>query len=168
MDSIISTFHIDWKLMVAQLVNFGIVATVLWFFVFKPLNKIMAERTKTIEKSLSDAKAIESKLAATQQETAGIIKASRQDAQKIIQEAKILAEKQQAKTVEETQAKVKKIVEESKKQIALEKDKMVQSVQAEIADVVVLAAQQVLKDVSDKKIDKELVHKTLANIDAKR
>ena len=58
MDSIIETFHLDWKLFLAQVVNFTIVVIVLWRFAFKPLAKNLAERTKTIEKSLKQAKEI--------------------------------------------------------------------------------------------------------------
>ena len=51
MDSIIETFHLDWKLFLAQVVNFTIVVFVLWRFAFKPLAKNLAERTRTIEKA---------------------------------------------------------------------------------------------------------------------
>ena len=56
MDSIISTFHIDWKIIIAQAVNFAIVLAVLYFFALKPLNKLMAERAEKIAKRVNDAK----------------------------------------------------------------------------------------------------------------
>ncbi len=56
MDSIISTFHIDWKVIIAQAVNFGVVFAVLYFFALKPLNKLMAERAEKIAKGIDDAK----------------------------------------------------------------------------------------------------------------
>ena len=59
MESIIKTFHIDWKLMIAQIINFAIVVGIIWYFAIRPLIKKMTERTKTIEKSLEDAKKIE-------------------------------------------------------------------------------------------------------------
>jgi F0F1-type ATP synthase membrane subunit b/b' len=52
MDSIISTFHVDLKLLIAQVINFGIIFFVLYKFAFKPIAKIMQERTNTIEKKL--------------------------------------------------------------------------------------------------------------------
>jgi len=56
MDSIISTFHIDWKIIIAQAVNFGVVLAILYFFALKPLQKLMAERTEKIEGGINDAK----------------------------------------------------------------------------------------------------------------
>ena len=35
MESLISTFHIDFRLFIAQLINFAIVFSVLYFFAFK-------------------------------------------------------------------------------------------------------------------------------------
>ena len=57
MDSLISTFHIDWHLIVAQLVNFAVVILVLWRFALKPLGKLMDERGQTIAGGLENEEA---------------------------------------------------------------------------------------------------------------
>lgn len=56
MDSIISTFHIDWKIIIAQAINFGVVFVVLYIFALKPLSKLMAERSEKIGRGIGDAK----------------------------------------------------------------------------------------------------------------
>src|ERR1035437_937357 len=56
MDSIISTFHIDWKIIIAQMVNFAVVFVVLYIFALKPLSKLMAERAEKIKGGIDDAK----------------------------------------------------------------------------------------------------------------
>jgi F0F1-type ATP synthase membrane subunit b/b' len=65
MESIISTFHIDWKIIIAQAVNFGVVFVVLYIFALKPLSKLMAERSEKIGKGLTDAKTNEELLKQT-------------------------------------------------------------------------------------------------------
>ena len=55
MDTLLGTFHIDWRLLVAQIINFAIVFAVLYRFVVKPLQKVMLERTAKIEQGLKDA-----------------------------------------------------------------------------------------------------------------
>ena len=57
MEEFINTFHIDWKLMVAQLFNFGIVFLAFYLLATKPLRKIMNKRGEEIETGLEDAKA---------------------------------------------------------------------------------------------------------------
>ena len=56
MESIISTFHIDWKIIIAQVINFAIVFVVLYIFALKPLSKLMKERSEKIAKGIDDAK----------------------------------------------------------------------------------------------------------------
>ena len=68
MNSIITTFHIDWKIILAQAVNFAIVFAVLYFFALKPLNKLMAERAEKIAKGVNDAKTNAETLTATKAE----------------------------------------------------------------------------------------------------
>ena len=73
MQELITTFHIDWKLLIAQIVNFGLVLFVLWKFAIKPLSKVMADRSKEIEKSLDDAKQIRDNLTKSHEEREKII-----------------------------------------------------------------------------------------------
>ena len=84
MDELIKTFYIDWKLLIAQLVNFGIVLWVLYKFAIKPLSKTMDARTEEIEKSLEDAKKIEASLAQTETERQDKLDAAKKNTQKHI------------------------------------------------------------------------------------
>ncbi len=61
MDSLVETFHLDVKLLIAQVINFAIVFLVLYYFALKPLLNVMNDRSAKIEKSLEDAKEIEKK-----------------------------------------------------------------------------------------------------------
>ncbi|HLC89963.1 MAG TPA: F0F1 ATP synthase subunit B [Patescibacteria group bacterium] len=164
MESIIATFHIDWKLIIAQLINFLIVIFVLWFFALKPLTKVMRERTQTIEKGLAQAKEAQEKLEIAQKEQAVIIKDGKKQAQAIIEQAKSLADNQREKIIAEAKGKVAKIIDESKQQLNQEKKEVISEINKDLAEVVVLACQKILESVVDKKIDQALVKKTLNEI----
>ena len=81
MESLISTFHLDLKLIIAQLVNFLIVAGILWFFALKPIMKIMKERTEKIEKGLKDAKSFEEKLAQAERDRLKTLSVAKKEAE---------------------------------------------------------------------------------------
>lgn len=49
---------VDWKLLLAQIVNFTILLSVLTFFVYRPLLRVIDERRERIRKSMDDAEAI--------------------------------------------------------------------------------------------------------------
>ncbi|MFA5022328.1 MAG: F0F1 ATP synthase subunit B [Patescibacteria group bacterium] len=167
MESIISTFHLDWKLMLAQLVNFAIVAFVLWYFVFKPLSAKMSERTKTIEKSLEEAKQISANLKSSQDEKQQIIKEARQKSEALMQQAAQAAVQERQKSVAAAKAEVKKVVDDGKLQLTAEKEKMLAEVKTDVADLVIAAATKVLEKTVDKKINRELVADALKDIKTK-
>lgn len=52
---IIQTLGIDVTLLLAQMLNFGILVAVLAFLVYKPLLKLIDERRESIRKSMEDA-----------------------------------------------------------------------------------------------------------------
>src|SRR3989344_7683139 len=55
MSELFSKLGIDWKLLLAQAVNFLLLLTVLRFTIYKPLLGLLKERRTKIEKGLSDA-----------------------------------------------------------------------------------------------------------------
>ena len=93
MDSIISTFHIDWKIIIAQAINFSIVFVVLYIFALKPLSKLMAERAEKIAKGLADAKSNEDLLKDTALKYEEALTKARTEATRIFEESKKEAEK---------------------------------------------------------------------------
>lgn len=56
MSELFSKLGIDWKLLIAQAVNFLLLLTVLRLTIYKPLLKLLKERREKIEKGLGDAK----------------------------------------------------------------------------------------------------------------
>lgn len=167
MGEIITTFHLDWKIIIAQLVNFSIVVGVLWYFALKPLAKTMSQRTEKIEKSLEDAKKIEERLKAIQEEHEAQILTAKKEAAVLISQAKDLAEKQKQDTVQKTKDEVAKTVALAKTQIASEKEKMLDEVKSEVVELVALASGKILEQITDKKVDKAIIQSTLKDINKK-
>jgi F-type H+-transporting ATPase subunit b len=62
MDSLIATFGLDWKLLLAQGINFFVLLVALRYFAYGPILAILAERKKKIEAGLAMAKESETRL----------------------------------------------------------------------------------------------------------
>jgi F-type H+-transporting ATPase subunit b len=164
MDSLISTFHLDLTLIIAQLVNFAVVALVLWFIALKPLIKVMTERTNKIEKSLADAKKIEERLAKTEAEKRQIIDATKKEAANILEETNKKAESSKKEMVEKAKSEIEGLIAKGKQQIGSEKEKMISEVKAELADLVVAVTQKVLGEALTKDVDKKVVEEAIKKI----
>ncbi|MBI2476440.1 MAG: F0F1 ATP synthase subunit B [Candidatus Taylorbacteria bacterium] len=150
MDSIISTFHIDWRIIIAQAVNFGIVLAVLYFFALKPLNKLMKERAEKIAKGVTDAKTNAELLTATKAEYEAALARARAEAQTIFQEGRKKAEAKRTEMMEAAKTEVKTMVEGGKKTLEAEKTKMVEEAKKEIVSLAIAATQKMLLKQEDK------------------
>ncbi|MES2315438.1 MAG: F0F1 ATP synthase subunit B [Patescibacteria group bacterium] len=158
MDALISTFHIDWKIIIAQAFNFAIVFVVLYIFALKPLQKLMAERSDKIAKGITDAKENAATLDKTKKEYEDVLAAARKEAQKIFEDGKKEAMTKKEAMMMEAKAEVASMIESGKKTLEVEKAKMVADAKKEVVGVVVAAAEKILsgKGGIDEKALKEL------------
>jgi len=149
MDSIISTFHIDWKIIIAQAINFGVVFTVLYIFALKPLSKLMEERSGKINKGVDDAKTNATLLLKTRAEYDEALSKARAEADKIFQEGKKEATVKRAVMLEEAKDEVALLVENGKKTLEAEKVKMVEEAKKEIVTLAMLATEKLISSKQD-------------------
>ena len=158
MDSFIETFHIDWKIIIAQAVNFFIILAVLYFFALKPLKKIMGERSKTIEGGLKDAKINKELLGKTQKEYDTILARAKIEAHDIYKEGKKEAEENKAKMMELAQKDVENMINNGKKILENEKSKMIEEAKKEIVSLVVKATEKLLEQNSSESFNEKTVN----------
>ena len=149
MESIISTFHIDWKIIIAQAVNFGVVFVVLYIFALKPLSKLMADRSEKIAKGIDDAKTNEAMLQKTRAEYETMLLGARAEANKIFQDGKKEAETQKTAMLEGAKKEVAVVMENGKKMLEVEKVKMVGEAKKEIVELAMLATKKLLGEKQD-------------------
>lgn len=164
MQELITTFHIDWKLMLAQLINFAVVALVLWRFALKPLMKTMHERSETIEKSLREAADIERKVKETDQEVSQRLTEARAHALAIMNESKKEGEQRRREIIAKTKAEVESMIQFAKGEIQNERESAVAEAQREVAHLVVRGVEKVLGRVVDKKLDKKITREHMHHL----
>ncbi|MEK6827090.1 MAG: F0F1 ATP synthase subunit B [Nanoarchaeota archaeon] len=163
MESIISTFHIDWKIIIAQAINFAIVFGVLYFYALKPLGKLMAERSEKIAKGIDDAKANAETLNKTKEAHEETLIKARAEAQAIFGAGKKEAEAKKTEMLEKAKAEVAVLVDSGKKTLEAEKTKMVEEARGEIVILAMQATEKLLSTKIDKDFNSETI-KELHNI----
>jgi F-type H+-transporting ATPase subunit b len=143
-------FGISWPFILAQILNFSIVAFILWKFAFKPVLATLDERQQKIAAGLKYADDMKAKLEAVQQESAASAKRAQAEASRIIDEAGKAAKEFLEKQTQESSAKANEILVRAQQVIELEKKKMLAEARTEIARLVVETTQRVLsRDLSD-------------------
>lgn len=143
-------FGLSGPFLLAQILNFCIVAFVLWKLAFKPVIATLDERNKKIAAGLQYAEEMKAKLEAIQQESLASAKRSQAEATKIIEEARKTAKEFLDKQAQESAARAGDILAKAQQLIELEKKKMLAEARGETARLVVEITQRVLsRELSD-------------------
>lgn len=158
---IVGMFGLNWKLFLAQLVNFGIILFVLWKWVFGPVTKGLSDRTEKIEHSLADAQKITEERETFDSWKQGEIGKVRMEASGILTQAKVDAEKLKENTLNQTKDEQAKLLVSAQSKLEQEKLAMLASVKTELADLVVAATENLLKQKLDPKKDTGLAEEAL-------
>jgi len=161
MEELIKTFHIDWKLILAQLVNFALVFWVLKKFAYGPVLKMMTERAEKIEKGIKDAESAGARLAEIAEKEKAVLVEAKKQAQEIVTKAEAMAVKNKEEIIVEAKAQSEKILKDSEKKMELEKEKMMQEVKGQIAELVISATSKIVDIKIDKDKDIELIEKAV-------
>ena len=159
MDSFINTFHIDWKIIIAQAINFIIVLFVLQFLALKPLKKLMSERSAKIEGGLEDAQRNSEILKNTQKEYDEMMTRAKAEAHNIFQEGKKEAEIKKTEMITAASKEVETMILNGKKSLESEKVKMMEEAKSEIVSLVVKATEKLLESNTNESFDEKAITK---------
>src|SRR6266850_7360248 len=85
------TFGVDWPHLTAQIISFFIVCALLYVLAYKPVLRMLDERRRQIAQGLANTERIEAALAAIDNERGQAIAAARDEATRIVAEARGVA-----------------------------------------------------------------------------
>ncbi|MFP4157383.1 MAG: F0F1 ATP synthase subunit B [Opitutales bacterium] len=154
-------FGVTLPTLIAQMVNFCLVAAVLYFFAVKPIAKTLDERQQKIADGLQYAEEMKTQLAEAERERAEKIKEAAQEAQRILSEAREQSKEMIEHKTQEAAAQAESIIRKASEATELERQKMLSDVRQEVARLVVVTASKVLeKELSDS--DKQTYSETAA------
>lgn len=159
---VLTKLGIDWKLLLAQAVNFLVLLWVLKRYAYRPLLRALEARTKKIEQGLKDAEASQSKLQGVIEEEKKILSAAREEARSILIEAEGIAKKRDTLMLNETKQKIDRMITEADAHLAENQATLLREAKAELAETVLLATQKVLGEKVGVELDADLIKKSLS------
>ena len=158
-------FGVSLPTLVAQMINFCLVAAALYYFAVKPVAKTLDERQQKIADGLQYAEEMKTQLAEAERERSEKIKQAAQDAQRILGEAREQSKEMIEQKTQEASAQAESIIRKASEATELERQKMISDVRQEVARLVVATTSTVLsKELSedDKKTFSDAAAKELA------
>lgn len=146
MQQIIGVFGIDWHVLIVQIVNFTLLLSVLWYFLYKPLTTMIENRRAQIIKGVADAERAEAALKDADAKRANILAQASIEAQDIVTSARASGKARETEIIDAAQGKYERMLAEAaQKSAELEREAIAKSKQ-EIAKLVVLGVEKTLKE----------------------
>jgi len=143
-------FGVDWRLLIAQIINFCVVAYLLFRFAFKPILKTIDERQQKIADGLQYTEEMEQKLKDAEKQHAETIKKAQLEAKDIMDAAREQAKNYTEHQTQEAHLKAEALIKKAEDAMSLEKKQMLIDVRKEVANLVVSTSSHVLsRELSD-------------------
>jgi len=146
MSEIISVFGINWKLLIIQIVNFGVLLLLLRHFLYKPLLRIIEERRRKIAEGLTDAAEAKNALLKLDLEKAAHEKYLLEESDRVVKDAREKAREEEKEILRKAEEKRALILKDAEREGAGEKEKILSGAKEEIVRMAVLAAEKILKN----------------------
>lgn len=135
----------DFGLIFWMTLIFAIVFFLLAKFGFPVITDMVSQRQKRINQSLSDARAIEARMAEWTEEHARMMEETRREQAAILREAAETKARMVADAREQARDEAQKILDQAKTEIAAEKEASLRDVRKEVALLSVQVAEKILR-----------------------
>lgn len=142
---ILNQFGVEPVMLLAQIVNFLILAFIFKRFLYKPILKVLKDRQKKIAKGLEDAEtAAKAKADAEAEKELILIKASK-EAEEILDQTKKTATELKDQILEEAKTDAEKMIATAKHQADAQMETMEKRVKATSVDVSIALLEKVIE-----------------------
>lgn len=154
---------IDGRLLIAQLINFGLFFVVFRKFLAKPfLTYLQDQKTKAVEqeKIFQKANGMESKLAEREKE---LKDKAKKEAAELLKEAKKSAEAIHHEAISTAQKDADALIEKTKKQLASQEQELMDRLSSQVKELSFAIVNQALKDALTEDVRKTVTESIIKN-----
>lgn len=162
--NLLEEFGINPLLLVAQIVNFGIILFVLQRFVYKPVLEMLKKRKDTIEQGLKHFQESKLLLEEAEEKQDKIIRHAQEQAKKIIEDTKAQSREIALELEEKAKKQTEKILEDARVQITQETKEAEKGLAMRINEMSISLIGKSLEGIFTKKEEEEIINKALKNI----
>ncbi|GIV96527.1 MAG: ATP synthase subunit b [Herpetosiphonaceae bacterium] len=155
---------INVQLLISQIINFGLLAFLLYKFLYNPILNALNERTRRIQESIENAEQVKQQLQRARQDYDAQLAEARREAQSIIAQATERAKAQEQELVAEARERVARMEAEARERLEQERQQLLRNLQSEIADLVTRTASVVVRQQLDPKVHQKLIEESIQQL----
>lgn len=144
MAELFTTFGVNWKLLLIQAVNFGVLLSALTYFLYKPVLEMLDERKALVAQGVQDAQEAKRRLSQAEDERQTIVGKAAQEAERIVMTARERGMEKEVDIVTHAQERSEALLKEAVERGDLIKREALKESEKQIAKAAVLAAEKIL------------------------
>ena len=144
MESILSTFGIDWHLLLVNVINFGLLLVGLTYFLYKPILKMLGERRKQVAEGVEAAQASQMRLSEIESTRMTKLAEAGRQADDLVAAARKAGSDRERELVAAGEAAAVALRAEAEGEAKEMKEKAIAESRAEVAKLIVLGIEKSL------------------------
>ncbi|MBP9711170.1 MAG: F0F1 ATP synthase subunit B [Candidatus Pacebacteria bacterium] len=146
MAELFQAFGIDWKILVINLVNFGGLVLVLWYFLYGPVVRMLEARRQNIAEGVAAAEKSKQELGEIEGARAGMLAKAGKEADDVLSSARAAGTEKQREIMNTAEAAAHRVLTEAQAQAKEMKDTAMAESKQEVAKLIVLGIEKTLKE----------------------
>jgi F-type H+-transporting ATPase subunit b len=143
--------------LISQIVNFTLLALLLYFVAYKPILKMLDERSARIKQGLEDAETASRRAAEMEQEFEKQVAEARREGQEIIAQATQMSEKARQEILERAREEAQAQIAKARDEIARERDQAMAQLRQQVAELSLTVSEKVIGETLDEQRQRQLI-----------
>jgi F-type H+-transporting ATPase subunit b len=156
-----ASLGINLPLLLAQLINVAILFGLLYLVAYKPIMRMLDERSKKIKDSMEQTEHIKKQAEQAEEEAKKRIDAAAKEGQEAIARAVKTGDEVKKEAQQKAKEEAEALIGRARSEIQRERDEAIDELRKEFADITIMAAGKVIDRTLDKKAHREIIKKVL-------
>jgi F-type H+-transporting ATPase subunit b len=157
----LASLGINLPLLLAQLINVAILFVLLYLVAYKPIMKMLDERSRKIKESMEQTEYIKQQAERAEVEAKKRIDAAAKEGQEAVARSVRTGEEVKKEAQQQAKQEAEALIGRARTEIQRERDEAIDDLRKEFADITIMAAGKVIDQTLDKKAHREIIKKVL-------
>ena len=157
----LANLGINLPTLLAQIVNFVILFGLLYLVAYKPIMRMLDQRSGKIKESMERTELIKEQAAHAEEEAEKRIEAASKEGQELVARAVRTGEEVRQQSQQEARQQAESLIGRARLEIQRERDEAIDELRKEFADLTILAAGKVIDRSLDKEAHRQIIDKVL-------
>jgi F-type H+-transporting ATPase subunit b len=157
----IGSLGINGSTLIAQLINVIILFGLLYLVAYKPIMRMLDERSNKIKESMENTEYIKQQAERAEGEAAKRIEEAAKEGQEAIARAMRTGEEVRQEAQQKAKTEAEALIDRARSEIQRERDEAIEQLREGFADITIEAAGKVIDRTLDKKAHRDIIDKVL-------